>query len=211
MPATLRQKPAVWVMGSPRQFSGDHVRGDHLAVGALAAHHALAQGHRCCAYLGTEVNTLSYQVGLRGSAFQWQVTEAGGSVLMLVQRDLNIVTAGLNAPNEPLLGQLLDQMLAARPRPTLLMLQADMFAPSVYRHLAERGIRPQRDLAIITCNNERPYLVSLQPAPTVVDLQAQAIGRRAVEQLLWRRDHPDEPPCQVLVQPRLLTSDPTPQ
>lgn len=203
-PSILMQMPTVWVMGSPRRFAGDHVTADHLQVGALAADYLLAQGHRRCAYLGTEVGSMNYQVGLRCSAFQWRIEDAGGSTLMLVHRDLNIVGAGINAPNEPLLGQMLDQLWSAHPRPTALMLQADMFAPSVYRHLLERGIHPQRDLAIVTCNNERPYLASLQPAPAVIDLQAQAIGHRAVEQLLWRRTHRDEPSQQVLVRPKLL-------
>ena len=204
IPPALSSIPAVWVMGSPRHFAGDHVQGDHLRVGDIAAEQLLKLGHTNVAYLGASLGSMAFQVSLRGEAFRWRMIQSGGEVQMLIDPTLTLVNKGLNAPNEPVLGKLLDKMLAKNPRPTALLIQADMYAPSVYRQLLERGVRPMRDITIVTCNNERPYLVSLQPAPHIVDLQAQVIGRRAVDQLMWRATHMGEPQVRLMVQPTLI-------
>ena len=42
---------------------------------------------------------------------------------------------------------------------------------------------------LISCNNEMPYLDRLRPAPATLDIRAESIGRRGVEQLIWRLEH----------------------
>ena len=45
-------------------------------------------------------------------------------------------------------------------------------------------------MEIVSCNNEKPYLVGLHPKPIEIDIRAESIGRRGVEQLIWRLEHP---------------------
>ncbi len=207
MPPAVRRIPKVWVMGSPRHGEMDHVQPDHLTVGVMAGEYLVGRGHRRCAYLGVDDGSPARHVGFRCRGFCGVVQGAGGSVQVLLDPALVSVSRGVNAPDEAILGRLMDQFAALPHRPTALMVEADLLAPSVYRHLTQRGIRPQQDVEIVTCNNERPYLLSLQPAPVVVDLQAEAIGRRAVDQLLWRLLHPREPRMRLMVEPLLVKPD----
>lgn len=203
-PSQLEKIPAIWVMGRPERFRGDHVFPDHVRIGETAAGYLLRQGHLHCACLGQAEEWAPNAAGVRGASFRWIVEQAGGTVHMLVDSKVTVTGIDRNDVDEQVIGRLLDEMLAAEPRPTALMLQADMFAPAVYRRLLERGIQPQRDITIVTCNNERPYLAALHPSPVVVDLQAETIGRRAVSQLLWRRQHPEETAMRIMIEPTLV-------
>jgi len=208
-PKGIRPGQMVWVMGSVRRFGGDHVQPDHFNLGQLAGQYVLGRGHRHCAYLGAPVSP-DYHVSFRGAAFQLCIASAGGSVEMLVDSGLVVSDRRSHAANEPVIARLLDRMLAVRPRVTALMLQADILAPVVYSLLRERGIRPGQDVEILTCNNEPAYLSHLAPRPVVLDLRAESIGKRAVEQIHWRMKHPDEPAMRIMVEPGLLEAEVAP-
>ena len=47
------------------------------------------------------------------------------------------------------------------------------------------------EVEIISCNNERPYLIGLSPKPAEIDIRVEAIGMRGVERLLWRMRNKD--------------------
>ena len=49
------------------------------------------------------------------------------------------------------------------------------------------------EVEIISCNNETPYLMGLMPKPAAIDIRVESIGRRGVEQLIWRMQHPEVP------------------
>jgi DNA-binding LacI/PurR family transcriptional regulator len=64
---------------------------------------------------------------------------------------------------------------------------------------------PGRDIDVISCNNEMSYLVGLDPRPATIDIGAETIGRRSVEQLLRRIKHPEElRQVQIAVTPMLV-------
>lgn len=201
---SLQKLPCIWVMGDPGKFAGDHVQPDHAKIGIIAAEHLLQKGHRHCAYLGFVDGPPGYHVGSRGDTFRWAIEQAGGTVEMLMDPELIVVDRDHNSPNEPVIAKLFDRLMGLSPRPTAIMIRADILAPVTYRLLQARGIMPQKDMTVITCNNERPYLMSLSPPPVIVDLHAVAIGRRAVNQLLWRYENRTEPAMRVLVEPVLI-------
>ncbi|NNM87473.1 MAG: LacI family DNA-binding transcriptional regulator [Phycisphaerae bacterium] len=203
-PSVLQRKPAIWVMGSPENFSGDHVQPDHTKIGVLAAQYLRRRKHLRCAYLGSGEGTPRFHIGYRATGFRWAMENAGGSVDLLLNPAIVINDKEHNAPNEPLIAKLLQRLVGLKPRPSALMLEADMLAPVTYRLLQSNGVIPQKDITIVTCNNEQPYLLSLHPRPVVIDLQAQAIGKRAVDQLLWRSENPREPSVRVMVEPALV-------
>ncbi len=79
---------------------------------------------------------------------------------------------------------LVELLVTRKERPLGLFLTMDILAPCVYA--------------------ERPYLNTLHPQPAVIDVRAAEIGRRAVLQLLQRKQFPNETPVGVLVQPQLV-------
>jgi DNA-binding LacI/PurR family transcriptional regulator len=96
----------------------------------------------------------------------------------------------------------------ASKRPTGLLVPSDRTAVQLYGALAERGVRVPRDVSVISCNNETSLISGLTPGLTTIEVHAEAVGRRAVEQLFWRIAHPDEAVTMtVLVEPRLEVRD----
>ena len=62
-----------------------------------------------------------------------------------------------------------------------------------------------KDLDVISCDNEQQYLSSLKVRPATIDINLDLVGRRGVQQLLWRMKHPEEPSrIDVLVRPRIV-------
>ncbi len=200
----LAERSLVWVMGSPIRSRADHIQPDHSQCGVLAAQWALRNGHRHCAVIGAGVGSQGNTICYRNDAFCWTIGQDGGSVLPLYDLQVILSTPQQNTANEAVLVQLIDQLLAANPRPTALLSQADLLTPTLYRLLTERGVAPQRDIQIITVNNERPYLTALSPQPVIIDLQAETIGRRAVDQLIWRLDPRTQPLMRILIEPLLV-------
>ncbi len=206
IPPVLTTMPAVWVMGSPRRFTGDHLLPDHRRIGLLAAEHLLTNGHRVCGFLGWDLTRADARITdgtLRGQAFGAALTAAGGRLIAVPQDGL--YDHDQNRTDDRVLGARLEKLFAHDPRPTALFLGMDAYAPSVYRWLHQRGLRPGHDVAIVTCNNERPFLTGLDPAPVVIDIHADHLGVRAVEHLRWRITNPQAAAEQVLIAPRLIT------
>lgn len=203
----FQQIPTVWTMGSPLDFRGDHVQPDHMKIGIQAAEHVLRRGFKRCAVIGTKPGCPGYLVGFRNDAFRWSIEQHGGKVEMLLSPDLIRVGVGLHEVNGAVMAQLVAQLVNLETRPEAIFLEGDILAPALYQRLAVAGVQPQTEMEIVTCNNERPYLSPLDPKPTIIDVQAQIIGRRAVGQLIWRMANLHAPAMRVLVEPVLVPSE----
>jgi DNA-binding LacI/PurR family transcriptional regulator len=88
---------------------------------------------------------------------------------------------------------LIDKLIATDPMPTGLFVAEDRLLPAIDAALSERGLKagPGEQLELISCNNERPHLTGLHCQPATIDIRTQSIGRRGVEQLVWRLRHAD--------------------
>jgi len=200
----LRIIPCVRVMGAVEEDNWcDHVSYNNDMIGGFAARLLLEHGHRNCAYLGDGDGV----VGTRGFAFQETLNEKQVTVTMFGSPNLFIKTADFHQVNQDIIRILVDRLLACSPRPTGLFVPTDMLTASVYLQLLERGVRPGVDIEIVSCNNERAILAGLHPQPAVIDIHAEAIGRQAVEQLLWRLEHRNHPRMNIVIDPALLAND----
>jgi DNA-binding LacI/PurR family transcriptional regulator len=69
---------------------------------------------------------------------------------------------------------------------------------------------PQQDVKIISCNNELPFLNALYPRPATIDIRMRAIGRMAVNHLVYlanqESDHTREA-RRTLAIPQLILPD----
>ncbi len=199
--SVLRGTPLVQAMGTYCGI-GDSIEPDNEAAGRMAATYLLERGHRRCACI-VELNHPALE--RRVDVFCGTIAAAGGTAEQAGDARLAVVTADLHEGNRDKLGAAIDALFSADPRPTALFAPADILTPTVYSLLYEREVLPGRDVEIVSCNNEVPILSGLYPRPAVVDIQIETIGRRCVEQLLWRLDHPAEPFARTLVVPRLVT------
>ncbi|MFT3781350.1 MAG: LacI family DNA-binding transcriptional regulator [Nibricoccus sp.] len=198
--------PHVWLMGRLNNAKGDHANFDTEIAGRLAAEHFLQKGHRRLAFLNpkpgqTQFEKLrngyfaaSVRVGIRPTLFEAPSRES-------FEWPLPAITS------EDAVDKLVDQWshLPEAQRPTAMFVPADRTAVQLYSALQARGLRVGKDLSVISCNNERSLTTNLQPVVTTIDVHAEHVGRRAVDQLLWRIRHPDDPlNVQVLTEPSLV-------
>ena len=207
--ARLRTLPTVWLMANrQRPQWGDQVMPDNTVIGEIAAKYLLGRGHRRLAYLGAGGGG-AWSLGLRAFAFTQVARDAGADVHAFSADEPAPDyrrSDGLTAVGESLVRQLAQ----VAPAPTGLFVAEDRLVPAVDRALRARGLRVGSggDVEIVSCNNERPHLIGLHPQPATIDIRPDAIGRRGVEQLLWRMRNPDVPErVRHLVEPALIEPD----
>ncbi|MDR3708450.1 MAG: LacI family DNA-binding transcriptional regulator [Capsulimonadaceae bacterium] len=202
----LAHLPCVALFGDPSGLAWcDRLLPDNVAIGALAARRLVACGHTHAAMLTRGSDSFW---GIRHAAFRAGMEQAGGDVLSLDAEASVKIRADEQYADTEIIGRLMDELLAANPRPSGLFLPADLFAPAVYFMLLERGIRLGADIEIVTCNNEQSLLNALRPRPVSVDIHSREIGRGAVDRLIWRINHPDLPRVVIAVQPDLSLPSP---
>lgn len=204
--AELMKIPRVWLMGRLPNAVGDHCNFDTECAGRLVAEHLQAKGHRRVAFMNPKPGQSQFE--RVKAAFTYFGQRLGLDVQLLEsesrfkqQWPLPAIT---NQTNVDELTQRWSQ-LPASTRPTALFVPSDRTATQLYTALAQRGLKVGRDVSVVSCNNERSLLAHLVPALTSIDVHAEQIGRRAVDQLLWRIAHASEPTQhQILVEPTLI-------
>jgi DNA-binding LacI/PurR family transcriptional regulator len=186
--AQLHGLPTVWLMANrfPPRW-GDQVMPDNSSIGRIAAEYLHNKGCKSAAYLSASAPAWGLQV--RELAFCQYLEDAGVRV--------QVLRAALDSPQDfwqfdgSAARALAEQFVGLSPRPQGLFVAEDRHAPTVYSTLAEAGITlgAGGEVHLISCNNEMPYLNRLRPAPATLDIRAESIGRRGVEQLIWRLDN----------------------
>jgi LacI family transcriptional regulator len=199
---SLQSLPFVWLLGRPNGCRGDMCGSDDAAVGRMAAEHLVRNGHRRLAYLNPKGD---HQLLLdRQASFTWHAERLGAHVTPLLGRPKGSVI-----PVRPLsevadVADLVDQLLALRERPTAVFVPADNMAALVYRALDGKKVKVGADLSVIGCNNEAIIREGLSPGLCTVDIHADQIGARGVDQLAWRLAHPEGGENTVVVAPDLI-------
>lgn len=202
----LRNVPSVWLLGRPEGCWGDSVTANDAEVGRLAAQHLADAGHKVVAFVNPKADHVTFL--RRECSFLWHCARLGLSA----QRFVGSAPDQWELPLRPVrdvasVDGLIDQVLAASPKPTAIFTPADSIAALVYRSLASRGMQAGRDMGVISCNNERPIVAGLYPTLTTLDTHAEQIGRRAVDQLVWRMAHPEGVGAELGVGPTLVEGD----
>ena len=201
--------PHVWLMGRPPNAHGDHCNFDPLVAGHLVVEHLHSRGHRLIGFLNPKTGQNQFERLKEGFLLAAQRLGCEPALLEMppaprLEWPLPAITLQENV-------DFLVERWASEPRkrrPTALFVPSDRTAVQLYSALARRGLRVGADVSIVSCNNERPVHAGLHPALTTVDVHAEAVGSRAVEQLLWRISHPqDSVPAQILLEPTLAVRD----
>jgi len=203
-----RYSACVWLLSQRRRrgYWGDRVSPDNQAIGSLACRYLLDRGHPRVAVLSMDMGHLGFAARTEG--FVETAREAGVPCKDLVARQ---AVLGLSEPSpneEAQYEALIDELLATPgQRPTGLFIPRDAVTIRMYRALRRRGVMPGRDIEIVSCDNI-PALDGLDPRPTTIDVRPEEIGRRAVEQLVWRIHQRDAPlNVTAMIEPRLVPGD----
>ena len=188
----LKRLPTVWLMGNVRRPDwGDQVLPDGYQVGELAAKYLLDRGHERLAFMNLDAGHRSLR--LYGHAFGAAAQDAGAHVDRLEQ-PAEPSGEYWHDHNPEAVDRLVKRYLGLSPRPTGIFVADDMQVAILQPTLQKQGVQVGHGhVEIISCNNEQPYLVGLTPRPAEIDIRVESIGRRGVEQLLWRLEHRDVP------------------
>ena len=201
--AVLRHHGCVTLMSEATSHS-DHVFCDNEAIGALAFDYLNNRGHKHLAFVTLHKEhtaSITRRESFCGAAQQSQLVadvfehpNKWGDDLLgnpRVMESMCMTTA--------------EQMLKMSDMPTGLFVASDAFASVLYPALRHVGIRPGKDVDIISCNNETMLLAGLSPRPATIDIKPKYIGQRAVEQLCWRIQNPNDPTTiEVKIKPELV-------
>jgi len=204
--AAIARVPHVWLLGLPDNASGDVCTLDTDAGARIAADYLHQKGHRRIGYLHPRPGqTRSESLKL---SFMIQAQRLGLSVAAF-EKPLSLpVRWPLPAITQPTdIMPLLDRCMAmpVATRPTAMLVSADSIAVQLYAALRERGLQVGKDLSLLSFNHEKPLVGGLNPPLTTIDIRAETIGRRAVERLIWRIDHPEDVvPTKIIVEPVLV-------
>ncbi len=189
--AKLQRFPLVWVT-SQTTPSNDHVLPGNEAVGQLAMEFLLRRGHERLGCLNPLGGYPVYRS--RCESFHFSAFRAGRKVEMFLDDPSPRPTIGELGFDglERLVRPLVRRVKEASPPVTGLFVPDDLLTAVVYRAMGAEGVEPGRDVEIVSVANEKTYLAGLSPRPATVDVGAETMGKRAVEQLLWRMRHPHE-------------------
>lgn len=187
----LRNIPTVWVMGNRRRPDwGDQVMPSAYEIGELAANYLVKRGHRHLAYLN--LDAAHRPLRIYGQSFVSEAAELQAEAVVLQDRPKPSSSDYRDPFQSESVERLVQQFLALVPRPTGVFVAEDMQVAMIQPALQSHGVEigPGKT-ELISCNNEKPYYIGLSPKPAVIDIRAEAIGRRGVDQLLWRLAHPE--------------------
>ncbi|TWU36470.1 HTH-type transcriptional repressor PurR [Novipirellula aureliae] len=189
----LRRYKVVYVMsGISERLTADRVRVNHGKVGRLAVSYLASKGCKTLAYVTP--SSLISRVNLcdRWAAFSSLAEEQGLSARQCEIEQSQLDLLEIDRDRDLLIQKTLKAFLAQGQRPTGMFVTCDALTAKLYPILKSLGIQIGRDLEILSCNNETSLLAGLEPRPISIDIQPEEIGRKAVAQLRWRIQHPEE-------------------
>jgi DNA-binding LacI/PurR family transcriptional regulator len=194
----IHDVPVVRVLGAPNDRPDcDTVDYDRIEVARIAARHLREKGCKNVGYLGGE--------SLRRSAFLSAAKEIGMKTVDATINDLFFSEARSQVVNTKALQAGWAKIAASSPDG--IFVYSDQVTASLYILFAELGIRPGRDIEVVSCNAEEMFLSPLKSRPATIDICSAEIGSRAVDALLWRMENRKASPVSLLIQPKLIPGD----
>ena len=178
----------------------DNVDYDRLEVPRIAARHLQAAGCKSVAFIG--------HPDVRGHLFLEAAKALGIQTTDGMVEGIFTTDASSQVVNRSALQASWKIVEAARPDGVFV--HSDQITNALYTLLAEKRIRPQRDIQIVSCNAEELFLSPLHPRPATIDIHPAEIGRRGVDMLIERIEKRERPPASIILRPKLIQGEKAP-
>ncbi len=205
----ISQIPSVWInsMGSTNV---DMALARNQLVGQIAAQYLIARKHKCLAFFRVIMSHAAIETD--GDFFEFTATKSGCTVKTFEGMDhfpdQDELENWLSLEN--IVKQAMKKLSQANPRPTGLFVPLGAAVPMCYKYLHNEGIKPGRDIDIVSCGCENAMMASLSPHPANISLNVETIGEKAASQLINKIEHPrDTSPVNITVIPTLTPASKT--
>ena len=97
--------------------------------------------------------------------------------------------------------------MTAQNRPKGLLVSEYTALAAIYETAASRGLRLGRDLELVSRVHEANSLASLTPRPASIATSESLIAELAVQRLVHRMEHPENPAgLRILIPPKLIAA-----
>jgi LacI family transcriptional regulator len=199
----IKKTPKVGILGTTETLM-DSITVDNGRAGHMALDYLKSLGVKTYACL---YDSSHWAQATRARTFRERGEKEGLPVHLESGPNLLIINDHLHEPDVAKIESVLHALLPRVKKPFGLFCPTDLITTSVYPLLYQRGIIPGKDVFLISCDNEVPYLIGLHPKPAEIDLNLEAMARRTLDQLAWRMENPSEPLNTVLIQPLLIPPD----
>lgn len=172
LPPSLQDAQIPYVLAFRRLDEHRSIAADDLRGGRLVAAHLLERGHRRLAVVGGPENVPTVRDRAAGFIEHTAASHPDATV--------RLVHSGLEADDGYRAAQ---QLLATASTPTAIFAVNDFSAIGVMRAIADHGLEPGRDVAVVGYNDAAVTALLHTPLSTV-RTNLSAMGARAVQALL---------------------------
>lgn len=202
----LRNFKVVYVMTAlEERLPGDRIKNNNREIGRIAAKYLLKKGHKKIGYITPTALDLQRNMCERWLSFSHFIEESGAQPSQLIIEQSPTDLLELNVDREELIRKAVQELFGSDQGPTGVFVTCDSLTAKIYPILKSLGIEIGKDLEVLSCDNQISLLAGLEPKPVSIDIQAELIGKTAVEQLRWRIMHPDDDSQMTIeIQPKLL-------
>ncbi len=201
--AVLSKQARVTLMSDATSHS-DHVFCDNEIIGNLAFEYLKDRGNRHIAFLTLHKN---HPASISRKEAFCRMAKKSQIEVDVFEHENKWGNDLLNKPQimESMCMATVEQMLKLSEMPRGIFVTSDAFTAILYPVLKLAGIRPGKDVDVISCNNEPMLLAGLSPRPATIDIKSEYVGQRAVEQLCYRIQNPDDPTTiEIKIKPELV-------
>lgn len=207
LPEAINDMPKVWLTSS-RNRGSDEVLSGNEEAGRSAARYLAERGHHRLLFWNPSPSHAAFTSRFRG--FQGAARELGCETIELIpERGQHM---SVHESDREMIDRVLTRMAkryCELPiRPSGLFVPTDLVTAHLYPLLRRHGIETGRDVEVVSFGNEQTYLAGLDPRPAAIDMGAELIGMRSVDQLAWRVRYPNEArQCRVSLDPLIVPGD----
>lgn len=206
----VERLPHLWLFSRPDRALGDLVGPDEEAAALLAVEYLQRKGHRRAVFF----DPVSARVHYLDTALRFQAVAARRGLELRIEQappDRYGVEwpVDLRATKEQTT-PFVEAWLAQPPadRPTVIVVPSDDVAFQLFAGFHGRDTTVGREVSVFSMRQERGLVAGILPRLAGIDILPDEIGRRAIDQLRWRLEHPgDRPAVTIGVRPKLVEGD----
>ncbi|WNB92628.1 substrate-binding domain-containing protein [Bacillus sp. NEB1478] len=161
-----------------------------------AVKHLIDLGHKKISFVGNAKLSPSYQERLEGY------------LLALQEHNLSVENEIIFSSVMEREDSVRDLMDSAAGHPTAWFCVNDGLGFFVQSALQQKGLNVPGDVSVSSFDNGQLSRLA-NPKITTMDIDLELYGRKGIEQLVWRLDHPDEPMTELLLPAQLIKREST--